>query len=82
MLSRSKGGAKVVVGEFGDFSAGVNKEVGDALENTLSIISGPEPGMSVEVPVTEAGNQILSALPEPGSGVPVSDAENGAAHAW
>ena len=29
VLGRSQGGAKVVVGEFGDFSAGVNKEVDD-----------------------------------------------------
>ena len=82
VLGRSKGGAKVVVGEFEDFPAGVNKEIADALENKLSVISGPEPGVSVTVTVTEVGRQILSALPGPGSDVPVSDAENGAAHAW
>ena len=78
----SKGGAKVVVGEFGYFSAGVNKEIDDALENKLFIISGPEPGVSVKDTVTEAGKQTLSALPGPGSGVPVVNAEKGTAHAW
>ena len=81
MPGRSKGGAKVVVGEFGDFSAGVNKDVDEALESKLSIISGPEPGASVKVTATEAGKQILSVPPGPGSCVPGSDAENRAAHA-
>ena len=82
VFGRSKGGATVVIGEFGYFSAGVNKEINDALENKLFIISGPEPGVSAMVTVTEAGEQDLSALPGPGSGVRVLNTENGTTHAW
>ena len=55
MLGRSKGGAKVVVGKFEDFTAGVNKEIDDALGNKLSIISGPS--ASVSDTVDDAGRQ-------------------------
>ena len=54
---RSKEGAKVVVGEFGGFSADKIKEVDDTMENDLSTISGPEPGVSVPATVNEAGKR-------------------------
>ena len=82
VLGGSKEGAKVVVGEFGNFPAGVNKEVDDVMKNRLSAISGPEPGMSVSVAVNEAGKQILSPHPGPESGVPVPDVVHGVVQAW
>ena len=82
VLGGSKEGAKVVVGEFGYFLAGDNEEANDIMKNSLSAISGPEPGVSVSVAVNEAGKQILSPHPGPGSGMPVPDVVHWDVQAW
>ena len=65
VLGGIKEGANFVVGEIGDFLTVDDEEVGGIMRSTLSVISGPEPGLSVSVAKSEAGKQIRS--PRPGS---------------
>ena len=74
--------AKFVVGEIGVFLTVDNEEVGGIMKNILSVISGPEPGMSVSVAMSEAGKQIHSPRPGSDSGEPVLGAVRRDVHAW
>ena len=82
VLGGIKEGTKIVVGEIGDFLTVDNEEVGGIMKNILSVISGPEPGMSVSVAMSEAGKQIHSPRPGSDSGEPVLDAMHRVVHAW
>ena len=46
MLGRSNGGVRIVVGKFKGFSVGGNDVIDDALEYTLSMISGTSASVS------------------------------------
>ena len=62
-------GAKIVVGEIGYFLADDNDEVEEPLKPSLSILSGPEPGVTVANAGDEAGKRIISPCEGPESGV-------------
>ena len=66
--------AKFVVGEIGGFLTVDNEEVSGVMKSILSVLSGPEPGLSVSVAKSEAGKQIRSPRPGSDSGEPVLDA--------
>ena len=66
--------AKFVVGEIGGFLTVDNEEVSGVMKSILSVLSGPEPGLSVSVAKSEAGKQICSPQPGSDSGEPVLDA--------
>ena len=74
VLGGIKEGAKIVVGEIGDFLTVDNEEVGGIMKSILSVITGPEPGMTVSVAMSEAGKQIRSPRTGADSGEPVLDA--------
>ena len=59
-LGGSKEGAKIDVGEIGNFLADDNEEVDETEKNSLSEISGPEPGVTVSNAGDEAGKQNIS----------------------
>ena len=65
VLSRIKEGAKIAVGEIGNFLEIDNEEVAGIKKGILSVISGPELGIPVSVAMIEAGKQSHS--PQPGS---------------
>ena len=82
VLGGIKEGAKIVVGEIGDFLTVDNEEVGDIKKSLLSALSGPEPGRSASIAKSEAGKQIRSPRTGSDSGEPVLAAMHRDVHAW
>ena len=82
VLGGSKEGAKFVVGDFGNFPMCANKGDGDIMKTRPSANSGPEPGMTVSVVVTEAGKQNISPHPGSKSGVTMLCDVDGVVHVW
>ena len=82
VLVGSKEGAKVVVGEFGNFLAGDGEEADDTMKLSRFVLLGPDPGVTMSYAEDVVRKQPHSLRPRSRSGVPMPDVVRWIDHAW
>ena len=82
VLVGSEEGAKIVVGNFGNFVARNDEEFDSIMKSRLSVLSGPVPGMSESVAANDTGKQIHFPQPGSDSGGPELGVVHRVVHAW